>query len=184
MRPDSLPRHALAICLLLLSACGAPDPAEAPDPNPDPTPAPASRPAQPNPAAPAASPAAVTPEFAALPAPYNTADYAAGRRVFKLCASCHTLADGGENRVGPNLHGLFGREAGSLAGFGYSFALIEADFQWTPERLDAWLADPETFLEGNNMRFSGVRPAADRTAVIAYIMSETGNENWRFKTHE
>ena len=46
--------------------------------------------------------------FADLPAPYNTADYARGRRTFKLCVSCHLVEEGAGHRVGPKLHGFFG----------------------------------------------------------------------------
>ena len=113
-------------------------------------------------------------QFAALPAPYNAADYARGRRTFKLCSSCHLLEEGAGHLVGPNLHGLFDRKVGEAEGFQYSKVLEEADFEWTPEQLDAWLADPRGFLKGNRMSFSGVRKPADRDAVIAYIMSEAG----------
>ena len=131
---------------------------------------------QPSTVTPTASPVVVEPseEFAALPAPYSDADYARGRRTFKLCQSCHTLGEGGPNLVGPNLHGLFGRDIGSLEGFEYSNAVADAGFAWTPEKLDEWLAGPNTFLPGNRMAFSGVRKPQDRLAVIAYIMSETG----------
>jgi len=113
-------------------------------------------------------------EFANLPAPYNTADYARGRRTFKLCQSCHTTAEGAGPLVGPNLYGLFGREAGSAPGFEYSQALQDADFIWTPDKVDHWLENPQTFLKGNRMTFAGVRKPEDRTAVIAYLMTETG----------
>ncbi len=159
--------------IVLLTACGGSD-APANDTPAEEAP-PAKAPAE---AAPAAAPAeaavdSVSP-FAALPAPYNTADYARGRRTWKLCQSCHITAEGGGNLVGPNLHGLFGREAGTLEGFAYSPALQEADFIWTPDKVDHWLENPRTFLPGNRMTFAGVRKPDDRLAVVAYLMSETG----------
>ena len=113
-------------------------------------------------------------EFAALPAPYSDASYSIGKRVFKLCSSCHTVAEGAPNLVGPNLHGIFGKQVGSIDGFSYSPAIQEADFIWTPEKLDEWLESPRTFLPNNRMTFQGVRKPADRQAVIAYLMVETG----------
>ena len=112
--------------------------------------------------------------FSALPSPYDKADYSLGRRTFKLCGSCHTLVEGGQNLVGPNLHGIIGREAGSLESYEYSSTLEDASFAWTPELLEEWLANPKTFLPGNNMTFAGVRRPADRHAVIAYLMLESG----------
>ncbi|MEM9937807.1 MAG: cytochrome c family protein [Pseudomonadota bacterium] len=112
--------------------------------------------------------------FAALPAPYTEADYDRGRRTYRLCQSCHTLAEGGPNLVGPNLYGIFGRDVGTVDGFVYSPAVMEADFIWTPEILNEWLESPREFLPGNRMSFAGVRRPDDRLAVIAYIMLETG----------
>ncbi|WP_233356007.1 c-type cytochrome [Henriciella aquimarina] len=115
-------------------------------------------------------------EFAGLPEPYASADYDRGRRIFYQCQSCHTLEEGGQAVLGPNLYGLFDREVGTKEGFDYSPALQEADFTWTPEQLEQWLANPREFLPGNRMSFAGVRRPDDRTAVIAYIMAETGYE--------
>ena len=112
--------------------------------------------------------------FAALPEPYKSADYNRGKRTFKLCQSCHTLADGGPNLVGPNLYGVFGRQIGAVEGFTYSKAVQDSDIVWTPEILAEWLESPRNFLPGNKMSFAGVRKPEDRTAVIAYIMAETG----------
>jgi cytochrome c len=112
-------------------------------------------------------------EFAGLPAPYNTADFTVGKRVFKQCSSCHLLEEDAGHLVGPNLHGLFGRTAGGVEDFTYSKALQEADFEWTPEQVDAWLQDPRGFLKGNRMSFSGVRKEKDRLAVVAYLMLKT-----------
>src|SRR5947208_879303 len=61
--------------------------------------------------------------LAKLPAPYNTADLANGESKFALCSTCHTLAEGGPNMTGPNLHGVFGRKAATAPGFSYSDAL-------------------------------------------------------------
>jgi cytochrome c len=115
-------------------------------------------------AAPAATPAAADDDaedtakaLAALPAPYNTADLENGQRKFALCRSCHTITEGGANMTGPNLHGLFGRAAGSVEKFNYSAGVKAAGFTWDPSHLDTWLAD--------------------RADLIAYLMVETSNKS-------
>lgn len=112
--------------------------------------------------------------LAALPAPYNTADIENGRRQFGLCRSCHTVAEGGPNLTGPNLHGVFGRQVGSVEGYNYSEALQNADFVWDAEKLDAWLANPRTYLPGNRMTFAGLHDAEKRIDLIAYLKVESG----------
>lgn len=114
--------------------------------------------------------------LASLPAPYSEADLANGRRQFRRCSSCHTLQEGGPHRVGPNLHGLFSRQVGTVEGFNYSRALVEADFEWSPDHLDAWLSDPRGYIEGNRMSFVGLRDENDRRDIIAYLLIETAAE--------
>jgi len=159
--------------LVLISACGGKDTPETDN---------SGKAVEKREVAPAASPIAPpapsaetepSAEFASLPAPYNTADYARGRRTFRLCQSCHTLKAEGGNLVGPKLYGVFGRQVGSVEGFSYSKAVADADFIWSPDKLDEWLTSPRNFLPGNNMSFNGVRKPKDRLAVIAYIMVET-----------
>ncbi len=118
--------------------------------------------------------AAAANEFANLPAPFNEASYSVGKRTFKLCVSCHTVDEGAGNLVGPNLWGVVGAEAGANSEFAYSPALLEAGVTWTPENLDAYLENPAKFIKGNRMSFAGVRKPADREALIAYLMLQTG----------
>lgn len=113
-------------------------------------------------------------QLAQLPAAYRTANYANGRRMFQRCAACHSLGHTTAHRVGPNLGGVFTRQAGTAAGYPlYSQALRDAQFTWSPEHIDAWLADPEYYLPGNNMRFLGIDDAEDRRDLIAYLLTET-----------
>ena len=114
--------------------------------------------------------------LAAYPAPYNTADLANGETKFGLCRSCHTIAPGGANMTGPNLHGVFGRKAASVEGFKYSDALKNAGFVWDGEHLNQWLEKPQTYLPGTKMSFAGLKDAKDRTDLIAYLMVETGHK--------
>jgi len=163
---DFVMRFLLAAALLCLAACGAPDSSQ-----PD-----AEAPAE-------TAPAAATQEtedssamqaaIAALPAPYNAANYEAGRRVFAQCRSCHVIDAGAPHRVGPNLHGVFGREIGTAEGFNYSQAVRDADFVWDAAQLDHWLQNPQTFLPGNRMAFAGVRDETQRRDLIAYLMVES-----------
>lgn len=154
-------RALLSIFVLMVTACGPSAPPEGQTSS-------SAAAAQPAPDA-----AALQAQIAALPAPYNEASYEAGRRVFAQCRSCHTIDAGGGNRVGPNLHGVFGREIGTAEGFSYSQPVQDANFVWDAGHLDHWLQNPQTFLPGNRMAFAGVRDETQRRDLIAYLMVET-----------
>ena len=126
------------------------------------------------PARPAPTPADKAALLAALPAPWNEADLDNGRRVFARCRSCHTITEGGPNMTGPNLYGMFGRQAGAQPGYNYSAVVKDAGFLWDGERLDHWLENPRTFLRGTRMSFAGIPDATDRRDVVAWLKIETG----------
>lgn len=106
-------------------------------------------------------------------APYATASQALGDRLLLQCRACHTFAKGAGHTLGPNLFDVFGRKAGSASGYGFTRALQDAEFVWTPRALDAWLAQPQKFLPGNAMAYGGLRFPDDRAALIASLMRQT-----------
>lgn len=124
-------------------------------------------------AAPAAAPEPTSFDVSGLEAPYNTADAAAGQKIFYKCKSCHAAGPGAPNMVGPSLHGLFGRKIGTHEGFIYSDAMKNAGFVWTPAELDKYIADPRIEVPGNRMSFIGVKDPTDRQNLIAYLLIET-----------
>ncbi|MCH8490001.1 MAG: cytochrome c family protein [Oceanicaulis sp.] len=158
-----------AAAFLSLAACGEPEAdtgtAEAPARDT------ASAPSQAEPAS--VGGASAEAALAALGEPYVSANLANGERLWRRCQSCHTVNEGARHLVGPNLHGMFGQQAGAADGFRYSAALEGADFTWTPEALDEWLANPRTFLPGNRMSFAGLRHDSDRNDLIAWLAAAT-----------
>ena len=96
-----------------------------------------------------------------------------GELLSFACAACHTLRAGEKTLIGPNLHGVFGRPAASVAGFEYSAALRGSGLVWTPRALDAWLADPQRFVPGTTMAFTGLHSADDRRDLIAFLLRVT-----------
>ena len=105
-------------------------------------------------------------------------DLKKGARVFKKCQACHTLEEGGANKVGPNLYGMFTRGAAAVDGFRYSKAMVakagEAGFTWDDPTLDAYLTKPRDVVPGGSMAFAGLRKEKDRINLIAYLKQETG----------
>lgn len=93
-------------------------------------------------------------------------DTARGAQLYESrCGGCHS-ADA--NRIGPAHRGVFGRRAGTAAGFDYSPALRASRLVWNARTLDAWLADPERTIPGQAMGYR-VDDERDRGDLIAYL---------------
>jgi cytochrome c len=93
-------------------------------------------------------------------------DAVQGKAVFeKRCTGCHAMA---VDREGPRLAGVYGRKAGSIAGFTYSTGLKNSGVTWNDATLEKWLSDPDLMVPDNNMSFS-VPKAEERRNLIAYL---------------
>lgn len=95
-------------------------------------------------------------------------DAANGEKVFAKCKACHTV-EAGKNKIGPSLHGVIGRKAGSLEGYKYSDAMKESGITWDAASLHAYLAAPKKEVPGGKMMFVGLPDEQDRQDVIAYL---------------
>ena len=109
--------------------------------------------------------------LAAAPA-WAGGDAAAGKAVFNKCRICHSL-EAGKTLIGPSLHGLFGRKAGSLDNFRYSIAMKNYGVVWDEASLDKYLTDPQTVVKGTKMVFLGLKDPKERADVIAYLKQAT-----------
>ncbi len=96
----------------------------------------------------------------------------AGETIFKrYCAVCHTV-QAGMNKIGPSLHGVVGRPAGTAPGYSYSDANKKSGITWTEANLDKYLTDPKAMVPGTKMLFAGIKNPDDRKAVIAYLAQQ------------
>jgi cytochrome c len=99
-----------------------------------------------------------------------------GQMLYLQCKACHDVEAGLPHKVGPNLHGIFGRTAGTAAGFKYTDAMVKSGIVWTPESMDAWLRQPGAMVQGNGMAFPGIVNEADRASLIAWLLANSGAE--------
>ncbi|WP_373487559.1 cytochrome c family protein [Blastomonas sp.] len=102
-----------------------------------------------------------------------SADAAQGEKVFAKCSSCHSIAKGGANGIGPNIYGIMGAPHAAVAGFDYSAALKAKAGPWTFDEMNAWLKSPRAYAEGTKMSFAGLGKPEDRANVMAYMNSLT-----------
>jgi cytochrome c len=121
------------------------------------------------------------PDYYADPLPpISDEEMAAQKEAFTWCRFCHTLEEGGENKVGPNLYRIFGKPAALNPTFPYSEAFIEAretGLIWTPEAMQALIADPAKLVPGNRMRYPPMIGFEDnperRRRMYEYLLRET-----------
>ena len=93
-----------------------------------------------------------------------------GQQLAKVCTQCHTFEKGGANKIGPNLYGVTEENIAAMPGYQFSPALsAKKDEKWTPENLNVWLHNPQSFAKGTKMTFAGHSEAQDRADVIAYL---------------
>jgi len=86
---------------------------------------------------------------------------------FERCVACHAREGTGD--LGPNLHGVVGRKAGTLDDFRYSRAMARSGIVWSEKTLDAFLKAPDQLVPGTRMPFEGITNDAERAAVIQYL---------------
>ena len=98
----------------------------------------------------------------------SAADKVRGEQRYKsVCAVCHSI-DPAQRRMGPPLKGIYGRKAGSVAGFNYSAAMKAANFNWDKTSLDEFMADPRKRVPGTSM-VTKLNNAQDRADINAYM---------------
>ncbi|TCS62630.1 c-type cytochrome [Varunaivibrio sulfuroxidans] len=99
----------------------------------------------------------------------------AGEKLFqRKCSTCHKLD---KNAVGPELTGIIGRKAGSVADFKRYKAMKGAKFTWDEKLLDEWIANPRKFLKEHADIVGGkstsmvvkIKKEKERQAIIDYL---------------
>ena len=98
-----------------------------------------------------------------------------GAKVFKKCAACHSINQGGANKIGPALWGVIGRTAGSVTGYKYSKAMAAHGKIWSFEEMNNFLIKPKDWITGTKMSFAGLKNAKERAAVILYMNGNSDN---------
>jgi cytochrome c len=164
-----------AVSLFALAACSGGGSAEDEDK--------AEAPAAQTPGGNAAAPAAAAAAGGGAPAATDVAtvggqkfadfkgDAAAGQTVFIQCKTCHELTEG-VNKIGPSLHKVVGRAAGTVATYTYSPANKNSGITWSQEKLFQYLENPQRVVPGTKMAFAGIPDPQKRADLIAYLAAQ------------
>ncbi|MDP9196550.1 MAG: cytochrome c family protein [Pseudomonadota bacterium] len=101
-----------------------------------------------------------------------SADLAAGQKITRACAACHSFDKGGPDKVGPNLWGVVGGPKAHRSGFSYSAAMQGAGGEWSYDELNHFLFSPKGYISGTKMVYGGVKDTKDRANLIAWLRSQ------------
>ena len=117
----------------------------------------------------------VSSESGNIMALFSSTSAAEGAKVFKKCAACHSIAEGGGNKIGPTLWGVLGRPAGTIPDYKYSKAMAVHGKNWSFEEMNGFLIKPKDWIKGTKMSFVGLKKAKERAAVILYMNENTNS---------
>ena len=98
-----------------------------------------------------------------------------GKKVFKKCAACHSINEGGGNKIGPKLWNVMFRPIGSVSDYKYSKALSTYGKEWTWEEMNGFLIKPAKWIKGNKMGFAGLKKEEDRASIMLYLNEKSNN---------
>ena len=114
-------------------------------------------------------------EIGNIMAIFASTSAAEGAKVFKKCQTCHSIAEGGKNKIGPALWGVLGRQAGSLPDYKYSKAMAAHGKKWSFEEMNGFLIKPKDWIKGTKMSYAGLKSEKERAAVILYMNENTNS---------
>jgi len=95
-----------------------------------------------------------------------------GKALFAKCAACHALTPGHNGR-GPTLYHIFGRKAGAVPGYDYSFAMKRAEVVWRQNTLAQFITNPQRVVPGTTMKFSISENSQQIEALLDYLRTIT-----------
>lgn len=114
--------------------------------------------------------ASETPEFLKSPDQMSNGE----RQFARKCSICHALSADAGRKAGPTLYNVFGRRAGTLAGYSYSETLSGSDIVWSAETIDHLFLDgPDHYIPGSKMPMQRIVKAQDRDDLIDYLKTAT-----------
>ena len=102
-------------------------------------------------------------------------DIAHGEKQFKKCKACHSIKQGGGNKIGPKLWNVMFRPVGSITDYNYSKALSSYSKEWNWEEMNGFLIKPSKWIPNNKMGFAGLKSEKDRASVILYLNQNSDN---------
>ena len=114
--------------------------------------------------------AASTPSFLRSPEEMSNGE----RQFARKCSICHSLTDSSARKAGPNLHQLFGRQAGTLPGYNYSDTLVNSKVVWNETTVDLLFAEgPDEYIPGSKMPMQRITGPQDRHDLVEFLREAT-----------
>ena len=92
-----------------------------------------------------------------------------GKTVFNVCLVCHAIGPGAQNKIGPELNGLDGRNAGTVPNFDYSDANKNSGIVWNEETFEDYIRNPAAKIPDTKMTFAGVKNEQQVKDLWVYI---------------